>query len=216
VPTLGVGWTGFLQFVYLPMWRAAPDPGPRAPFTSVTQWNWGELWLGDRVLSVAKRDAYLRYVELPRVSGRPFELAANIHPDDATGDRELLASHGWRLTDPHVVAASPARYRDYIARSRAEISCPKPIYRELGTGWFSDRSACYLASGRPVLAEETGFSEALPTGGGLVAFRDLDEARAGVAAIDADYERHSRAARELAEAYLDSRRVLESMLAACF
>src|SRR5262249_12244454 len=152
--------------------------------------------------------------ELPRRVGRPFRLAANIHPEDQTGDRELLNSRGWGLVHPHEVAGSPASYRDFIRKSRAELSCAKPIYSELKTGWFSDRSACYLASGRPVLAEDTGFGDHFPTGSGLVVFQNLEEAVAGVADIDANYARHSRAAREFAEEYLDSRRCLETMLAA--
>jgi hypothetical protein len=214
VPTLGVPWTPFLPFVYLPWWPLAAEPGPGAPFTSVTQWTWAELWWEGRVLSVSKRDAYLRYVALPRRAPRPFELAVNIHPDDATGDRDLLRGHGWRLADPHRVAGSPPAYRRYIRRSRAELCCPKPIHRELRTGWVSDRSAAYLASGRPVLSEDTGFGRALPTGGGLLAFQTLEEAAAGVEEIDARYAHHRRAARDLAEAHLDSRRVLEAMLAA--
>ena len=214
VPTLGRRWMGFTPFVHLPLWAAAPDPGPGAPFTSVTQWTWEELWLGQRVISVSKRDAYLRYLELPRRAPRPFELAANIHPDDATGDRALLTGHGWRLVHPYDVAASPDAYRAYIAASRAEICCPKPIFRELRTGWVSDRSAGYLASGRPVVAEDTGFADFLPTGAGLMAFTSLDEAAEAVAAVDADYPRHARAARQLAEAHFDSRRCLESMLSA--
>jgi hypothetical protein len=122
--------------------------------------------------------------------------------------------HNWRLVNPWEVAASPMDYRGYIARSRAEFGCPKPIFRELRTGWFSDRSACYLASGRPVLAEDTGFSEHLPIGEGLLAFCDTNSALAGVAAIDADYTRHMRAARAIAEDLLDSRRCLPAMLAA--
>ena len=163
---------------------------------------------------MAKRAAYLRYLDLPRRAGRPFELAANIHREDPTGDRELLTGHGWRLVHPYDVAASPGAYRDYIAASRAEICCPKPVFRELRTGWLSDRSACYLASGRPVLAEDTGFSEFLPTGIGLVTFTDLEEATDAVAAIDGDYTRHQRAARELAETHLDSRQCLAAMLSA--
>jgi hypothetical protein len=215
VPTLGVTWHPFPQFVYLPMWDVAPDPGPQAPFTSVTQWNWGEIWLGKRPLSIAKRDAYLQYVALPRRAGRPFELAANIHPADQTGDRELLLDYGWTLVDPHEVAQTPAAYQAYIRSSRAELCCPKPIYRDLRTGWFSDRSACYLASGRPVLAEDTGSGDWLPTGHGLVAFRDEGEALAGVAEIDGNYAHHAQAARDLTEAYLDSRRCLPAMLATC-
>lgn len=214
VPTLGRRWHQFVPFVHLPMWPPAADPGPEAPMTSITQWTWEQLPWGDRVLSVSKRDAYLRYVSAPARAGRPFELAANIHPDDHTGDRELLRRHGWRLVHPHDVAGSPAAYGDYLRRSRAEFGCPKPIHRELRTGWFSDRSACYLASGRPVLFEDTGIGESLPTGAGLLLFRDLEEAVAAVAEADRDWARHSRAARALAAEFLDGRRRLPAMLEA--
>ncbi|HUY20425.1 MAG TPA: hypothetical protein VNE82_09220 [Candidatus Binataceae bacterium] len=216
VPTLGHRWSPFRPFVYLPDWHAAPDPGPDAPFTSATQWTWEVLNFGDRYVSTSKRTAYLRYLELPLRARRRFRLAANIGASDPAGDRALLESYGWELADPHQVATTPAAYQDFIRASRAEFLCPKPIYRELKTGWISDRSVSYLASGRPVLAEETGFSESIPAGRGLIAFRDLEEAAAGVAAIDADYARHSRAARELCEAYFDSRRCLSEMIEASF
>src|SRR5262249_33871957 len=123
VPTLGRTWHPFPPVVYLPMWDVARDQGRLTPFTSVTQWCWEELWLGNRVLSTSKRAAYLRYLDLPRRAGRPFELAANIHPADDTGDRELLRDHSWKLADPHEVTGSPARYQEYIRRSRAEVCC---------------------------------------------------------------------------------------------
>jgi hypothetical protein len=215
VPTLGVKWHQFVQFVFLPMWEVGPDPGIDAPFSSVTQWKWEQLELAGRVLSVSKRDAYVRYVDLPKRARRPFQLAANIHPQDATGDRELLLKRGWEIVNPHRVARTPSIYQKYIKQSRAEFSCPKPIHKELKTGWFSDRSACYLASGRPVLAEDTGFSEYLPTGRGLVCFNTLEEAVAGVTEIDRNYPQHMRAARELAQEYLNSHKRLPAMLSAC-
>jgi hypothetical protein len=215
VPTFGVKWHGFLPFLYLPLWNAAPDPGKDAPFTSVTQWTWEYLELEGRLLSVSKRDAYLPYISLPARARRPFELAANIHRNDTTGDRELIKKAGWKLVSPHLVARSPSIYQAYIKRSRAEFSCPKPIYRELKTGWFSDRSAAYLASGKPVLAENTGFTDYLPTGSGLLAFKDLAEAQAGVAEIDGNYVRHKCAARWLAEEHFNATKCLPSMLSAC-
>ena len=215
VPTLGVTWHGFVQFVYLPMWDVAPDPAPDAPFSSVTQWSWEELKLDGHPLSVSKRDAYLRYIDLPERARRPFELAANIRSDDETGDRELILKTGWKLVNPHRVARTPSIYQNYIKHSRAEFCCPKPIHRELKTGWFSDRSVCYLASGRPVLAEDTGFSEHLPTGRGLLSFNSLEEAVAGVAEIDQNYLQHMRAARELAQEHLSSEKWLPMLLAAC-
>jgi hypothetical protein len=215
VPTLGVRWHPFIQFVYLPMWHVASDPGEHAPFSSVTEWTWEQLWLDDRVLSVSKRDAYLNHINLPNRAQRLFQLAANIDPDDHTGDRELLLEHGWELVHPHQVTSTLAAYRRYIKQSRAEFQCPKPIHKHMKTGWFSDRSACYLATGRPVLAEETGFSDHLPTGRGLIAFNDIEEALARVAEIDRNYPQHMRAARELAEEYLDSQKQLPAMLSAC-
>lgn len=214
-PRLGLTWQPFPPIIYLPMWQATGDPGPDAPFTSVTQWNWGEIWWDKRVLSISKRDAYLRCLKLPRRTGRAFELAANIHPQDNTGDRELLQQHGWSLVDPNQRCDAPAAYQDYIRHSRAELCCAKPIFRELKTGWLSDRTACYLASGRPVLAEETGWSDHFPAGNGLLAFRDLDEAVAAVVEIDANYSHHCQAARQFAEEFLDSRKCLEKMIAAC-
>ncbi|HVO91578.1 MAG TPA: hypothetical protein VMT22_02005 [Terriglobales bacterium] len=215
VPTLDLHWERFLPFVYLPAWEAAPDPGADAAFSSVTQWSWEEIWYDGCVLSASKRQAFLRYVEMPQRTGRAFELAANIHPRDATGDRELMHGRGWRLVHPDRIASSPATYQDYIRRSRAEFCCAKPIYRDLNSGWFSDRSVAYLACGRPVLAEETGFSSSVPTGRGLLSFEHISEAVAGVHEIDENYRAHSRAARELAEAHFNSEKWLPSMLSAC-
>jgi hypothetical protein len=215
VPTLGLIWHSFPPIVYLPMWKVTPDPGLSAPFTSITQWNWDEIWLGDRVLSIGKRYAYMKYIELPKRTSRKFELAANIHPDDDTGDREILQDYNWNLVHPHEVAGSPSAYQEYIQKSRAELCCPKPIFTELKTGWFSDRSACYLASGRPVLMEETGFSDHFPVGKGVIVFQNIEEAVAGVAEIDSNYQLHSKAARDFAEEFLDSRKCLNAMLDAC-
>ena len=215
VPTLGVKWHTFAPFVHLPLWETAPDPPPQSAFTSVTHWTWGELLWKGRTVSLAKRDGYLPYVELPQRTGRPFELAVRFDPSDPSGDEAQLQAHGWKLADPWEVAGSPAAYQAYIAASRAEISCPKPIFRELNTGWFSDRSACYLASGRPVLAQDTGFSEKLPTGEGLLTFGTMEEAVEGAAEIDRDYRRHAAAARRVAEEHLDARRCLTRMLGAC-
>ena len=214
VPRLGVSWQTFLPLVHTPMWSVTPDPGPTAAFTSVTQWTWEHVRLGERVISVSKRDAYLAYLTLPRHAGRAFELAINLDPGDRTDDRERLLANGWRIVDPHVVASSPADYQRYLAASRGELACPKPIHRALRTGWFSDRSAGYLASGRPVVFEDTGLADHLPVGRGLLLFRDAEEAAAAVAEIDRDWAGHSRAARALAEELLDARQCLTAMLEA--
>ncbi|HLW69590.1 MAG TPA: hypothetical protein VKS22_03105 [Candidatus Binataceae bacterium] len=213
IPRLGHTWKPFFPFVYLPLWPAMPDPGPQAPFTSITQWEWEELTLDHRVLSLSKRAAYRKYAALARISGRPFELAANIDTGDYGKDRVFFSENNWKLADPNEVATTPLKYQQYIQRSRAEIQCPKPIFRDLKTGWISDRSICYLASGRPVLAENTGFPDKVPAGAGLVAFNSLEEAITAVAEIDARYDYHSRAGRELVTELFTSARCLPTMIA---
>ena len=215
VPKLGRRWCTFEPCVYLPMWPMQTPAPAAAPFSTVTHWTWELLkWRGG-TLSVSKRTAYLNYVGIPRRARRPFEIAAYIEPGDTTGDREQIEGNEWRLVHPLDVAGSVNDYMNFIRRSRAEFLCPKPIHVQLRTGWFSDRSIAYLASGRPVLAEETGFSEHIATGRGILAFRTMDEAVAGVAEIDAKYARHSRAAREIAEELFDSRKCLQALLEAC-
>jgi hypothetical protein len=217
VPTLSRKWHRFRPFVHLPRWPASPLPSANAPFTSVTTWRWADevfSWQGKDV-NTSKREAYLRYRELPRQTGMRFKLAANIHPLDNTGDREMLTEAGWELVHPERVARTPTLYRRFIERSLGEFACCKPVYSLLKTGWFSDRSVCYLAAGRPVLCEETGFSDHLPTGRGLLSFASQAEAHHAVAAVRAEPELHSRAARELAEHYFDARTCLSEMLARC-
>jgi hypothetical protein len=201
VPRLGREWGTYRPYVHLPLWPLAPDPGPHAPFTSITQWSWEELALEGRRLSLAKRESYLRCVTLPRLTQRPFELAANIGENDVANDRKLFERNGWRIVEPLITAGTPEAYQEYLRNSRAEILCCKPIFKDLHTGWVSERSVGYLASGRPVLAEDTGFGQHLPAGCGIVSFDSLEEAAARVAEIDGNYAMHSRAARELAESY---------------
>lgn len=216
VPTLGHKWNRFRPILYLPWWPVAPEPAAEAPWSSVTQWPWGkEYWYeGERIVG-SKREGYLAHIELPKLTGRRLQLAANIHPGDRTGDRERLQEHGWSVVHPHRVAGNPWAYARYIRRSRGEILVPQPIYRAMRTGWFSDRSVCYLASGRPVVAGDTGFSDYLPTGAGLIGFNSVEQAAEGIRQIEGDYATHARAARELAEAELDGTRTLAAMLDAC-
>ena len=217
VPRLGRRWYPFRPFVHLPLWPVSELPAGRPPLTSVTTWRWGDevfSWRG-RELTTSKREAYLRYIDLPRQVGARFTLAANIHPLDQTGDRELLLDRGWSLVHPERVARTPLLYRRFIERSLAEFCCCKPIYSALRTGWFSDRSACYLAAGRPVLCEETGFSDHLPAGEGLLAFADEQEAAAAVREVAVAPGRHARAARLLAEEFFTAEQNLLAMLDRC-
>ena len=212
MPTLGVDWVPFLPPLHLNLWRSTDRPRLGAPVSSVTHWTWDELRLDGRRLSTSKREAYLRYLDLPGRLDVPLELAVHFHPEDRTGDPELLRLHGWRLVDPWADMADAEGYQRYIAGSLAELSCPKPVFRELRTGWFSDRSACYLASGRPVVAEDTGFSDHLPVGEGILTFTDVHEAAQRIQDVVERWDLHAAAARALAEEYFDGKRVLQQMI----
>src|SRR5205814_1987285 len=142
---------------------------------------------------------------------QPVELATGLIQLEAN-DCILLQENGWRLADSHALTLTS--YRDYIRASRGEFTVAKDANVRLSTGWFSDRSACYLAAGRPVVTQDTGFGDVLPTGRGLLRFRTLDEAVAAVAEIEADYAAHAAAAREIAAEHFAAEAVLGRMLAA--
>jgi hypothetical protein len=210
VPLDGVPWQRVWPAVHLPAWPVQASPGTR--WTTVTQW-WSEGWtiLGDEVIEGHKRSSFLRVVDLPRHVSAAFELAANIHPDE-TADLDLLRRHGWSVVDPAVVAGTPPQFRAYVQGSRGEFSCAKPSYVRTRPGWVSDRTVCYLASGRPCVVERTGAERHLPDSAGLRFFATTDEAAAAVAAIEADYLVASRAARALAEEVFSATVVLPALL----
>jgi hypothetical protein len=212
IPTCGIDWVRTLPPVELSEWSVTPGGGNR--FTSVASWRgpFGPIEYKGRTYGLRVHELR-RFAELPRRTQASFELALDIdHADQA--DRQLLEEAGWVLVDPRTAAGDPWRYREYVAGSSAELMIAKNMYVETSSGWFSDRSACYLASGRPVLAQDTGIADLLPSSDGLVTFSTLDEAAAGAEEIADDYERHSRAARALAEEHLAAGRVLPPLLAA--
>jgi hypothetical protein len=149
---------------------------------------------------------------LPALTGHSFELALNLHPVDDTADKRLLIEKGWQVHDAHHVAGDFAAYRQYVQRACGEFSVAKPGYVKSRSGWFSDRSACYLAAGRPVLVQETGASTFLPTGQGILSFATLEQAAQGVAEIQRDYTLHCRAASEIAREYFSAEKVLSKLL----
>jgi hypothetical protein len=175
-----------------------------------------------------KRVAFLRYLELPRRTRAEFELALCLDESPESeararaaayadylgdaADRKRLESHGWRVRHAFDVAGSPERYQHYIQSSRAEFSCVKPSCVHFQNAWISDRTLCYLASGRPAVVEDTGPSAWLPDGEGLLRFTSLDEAADAVRRVEADYTRHCRAARALAEAHFDANTVVAGLL----
>jgi hypothetical protein len=158
-----------------------------------------------------KRIEWYRYLDLPRKSGQTFELAMDV--ESVPGDRELLTAHGWQIADPMSVSTDPWSYRDYLRGSRAEFTVGKDMNVRLKSGWFSDRAACYLAAGRPVVEQDTGFGQVLPLGRGLHAFKTVDEAAEAIGVIERDYDKASAHASEVARDYFAANRVLGSMLA---
>jgi hypothetical protein len=212
IPTCALQWETTLPPVVLGEWPVGPPPREPLAFGAIATWRgaYAPVEYQGRRYGLRAHE-FRRFAALPRLTGRRFDLALDIHPaDDA--DRLLLETGGFRLADPSVVTATLDGYRDYLQGSWAELLVAKEMYVASCSGWFSERSACYLASGRPVLAQDTGLDGFLPTGEGLVTFTDLDEAAAGVEAIARDWQRHANAARELAEAYLDSDVVLARLL----
>lgn len=209
IPTLGLGWIPSLPPVVLERFPASPPTG-RA-FTSICTWRgpFDPIEHGGRTYGLRAHECR-RFLDLPARTGARFELALDIDAADAH-DRARLEAAGWVLRDPAEAAGDPDSYAAFIRGSAAEIGIAKGLYVDTRCGWFSDRSACYLASGRPVVAQDTGWSERLPSGAGLFAFSTPGEAAAAVAAVRSDPARQGRAAREIAEAHFDSDRVLTAL-----
>jgi hypothetical protein len=210
VPTGGISWITTKQPVVLDEWTLVQRRAER--FTSVGAWRgpFEPVEYAGRTYGLRVHE-FRRFLELPRRTGVTFELALDI--DEAeVDDLRRLREAGWMLVDPRTVAADPWRYRDYVRSSMAELMVAKNMYVQSRSGWFSDRSICYLASGRPVLAQDTGLDSLVPTGEGLISFVTPDEAVAGVDAITGNYNRHACAARAIAEEHFASDRVLTRLL----
>jgi hypothetical protein len=207
---LGHRWRPTLPPVALDRWQEA-DAIEHDAFTTVGNWRsygtvqWGGTVYGQKAHSVR------RLLELPGLTRQAIRAALAIHPDEVA-DLTALREHGWELVDPAEVAATPAGYQRFVSGSKGELGLAKAGYVDSRCGWFSDRSACYLAAGRPVVAQDTGFADALPTGAGLLAFGSATEGATAIDAVCADYDRHRRDARALAAEYLDARTVLGRLL----
>ena len=212
VPTHGLKWLPTRQPIVTDLWKTNRSPARAAVFTSVANWSTSGLkditWRGEKYLW-SKSLEFMRFVPAPKRSGEIFELATDIK-DKKTRGKFLRA--GWRFRSPHDLSVDYWLYRDYIQRSKGEFTVAKDQYVRLNTGWFSDRSACYLAAGRPVIVQETGFSDNYGRSGGLFAFSSLAEVVDAVKAINADYRKHSRAARVLAREIFEAKTVLKSLL----
>jgi hypothetical protein len=212
IPDGGIRWHPLLPLLVSERWPVHVDRSCRR-FTTIASWGgFGDLcFQGEWYAS--KYAEFQRFAELPRKVDQLLEIAMRRHRDDDPRI-QLLRSNGWILSEGGRISDLSA-YQAYIAGSRAEIGIAKNAYVKARSGWLGDRAGHYLASGKPVLAQSTGFEQHLPTGRGLLSFSTLDEAVAGVEEINRDYAAHGRAARELAEEYLDYRKVLPSMLDLC-
>ncbi|TMB01405.1 MAG: hypothetical protein E6J70_08525, partial [Deltaproteobacteria bacterium] len=170
-----VAWERVWPAVHLPVWPdRSGEPGTR--YTTVTQWWTNQYaFLDGETYDCNKRPGFLGVIDVPRHADLEIELAANIHPGE-TEDRALLADHGWRLVDPEVVAGTPEAFRRYVQGSRGEFSAAKPAYVRARPGWVSDRTVCYLASGRPCVVQATGAERHLPSTAGLRFFHSPEEA----------------------------------------
>lgn len=211
IPNCGRQWIPWRQPVVLDEWPASTRP-PRRGFTSIGSWRgpYAPLEHQGRVYGLRAHE-FRKFMDLPRRVQAPFEVALDIHAAE-TADLERLRGAGWKLVDPTVVARDPWAYRAFIQESRAEFMATKGIYVHTGSGWFSERSICYLASGRPVLVQDTRLGALYPIGEGLLAFSTLEDAVEGARSISACYERHARAAREIAEAHFASEKVIPRLL----
>lgn len=210
IPHCDREWIPTPQPVVLDHWPFA-ERLQRDAWTTVANWRgYGSIQVNGTFFG-QKAHSLRRFIDLPRRVGARFELALAIDPGEPA-DLEALADGGWHLVDPASVAASPEAYRKFIQGSRGELGVAKSGYVEGRCGWFSDRSVCYLASGRPVIAQETGFSDVLPIGEGLFAFETGDDVEAALAELSRDYEGHRRAARAVAEKHFDSDLVLPRLL----
>lgn len=200
------------QPVVIDLW---PDrsPQPADVFTTIGNWrqDWRDVTFAGERYTWSKHHEFLKYLDLPERTGQAFELALSSCED---AERKMLADRGWRVRDGLQVSRGIDSYRDYIGASRGEFTVAKDQNVRLRTGWFSDRTATYLASGRPAVTQDTGFGCALPVGRGLFGFADFESAAEAVAAIDADYAAHAKAARELAREHFGHEAVLRPMLEA--
>jgi hypothetical protein len=211
IPNDGFNWKATRQPIVLEDWTSGRAPAD-GPFTTVMQWDSYPAVKFNGQRFGMKSESFGAIADLPTRVEVPLEIALGGH----AAPRDELKQRGWRLVDPLVVARDPWDYQKYLATSRGEFSVAKHGYITSRSGWFSERSACYLAMGRPVVVQDTGFSEYLPCCSGLWAFDDADSAVSALDQVQSNYLRECKAARELASEYFDSRRVLTSLIERSF
>jgi hypothetical protein len=211
LPTASLDWLPTRQPVVLSDWPVTQYEGLDR-LTTVTTWRapFGSLDIRGRQFGI-KAHEFRKLATLPKRVDAHFEIATEIHPADGA-DRDLLVSGGWVVVEAAKVAGNTAQFRRFVQGSSAEVSPAQPVYSGTGSGWFSDRSVRYLASGRPVLVQDTGLAQLFPVGEGLLTFTDLDTAAEGARRICTEYSTHAAAARNIAETYFASDVVLKRFL----
>jgi hypothetical protein len=212
IPDCGIGWLQTRPPVCLDLWPYTYDADAKA-FTTVSTW-WGERdYVGtpESYYDNTKRTAFFDFIDLPRHTGQSLELALFLAESDGL-DRRTLENRGWRIRHSREVAGSPEKYRAYVQNSRGEFSWAKASCIKFQNAWISDRSLCYLASGKPVVAQHTGPSSYLPDGEGVFRFKTVADAAQAFDSINADYERQCRLARRLAEEHFDAKAVVSRIL----
>lgn len=207
MPTGGARWLPTRQPVVLDLWLV--EAGKlSAPFTTVMNWSaYGDREHEGRVYGQKDRE-FEPFFSLPHDTGEPMEIAISA----PVAVQKRLVNGGWRLVDPRQVTQDPWSYQHFLRGSRAEFCVAKHAYVSTQSGWFSDRSSAYLATGRPIIVQDTGFSDFLPCGAGLLTYRTPHEAIRAIWQVNDDYEAHCRAARTIVEEYFDARRVLTDLL----
>jgi hypothetical protein len=211
VPLNGISFGKTRQPVDLNLWPMVFNPQASA-ITTIGNWKQegGDVEYGGQMYYWSKHHEWLKFIDLPRRTKQPFEVALNVADAES---HQLLEAHGWRIRSPLQMSLDIfGTYPEFIRCSRAEWTVAKDQNVRLRSGWFSERDACYLASGKPVIAQDTGFSKILPTGAGLFAFRTTEEALEAIEAINNDYQRHCNAARAIAVEYFEARKVAAQLL----
>ena len=209
VPVTRFRWQPTRQPVVLDLWEHEPDRRGSSYTTIATWQNKGRdfIYQGETYYWSKDRE-FRKIIDLPSRRGSVFEIALN--GDEAA--HMLLRDHGWKVVNAHEISGGMNRYRAYIQNSRGEFTVSKDLVARTRSGWFSDRSASYLASGRPVITQDTGFGKVLPTGRGLFRFKTIDDILAAFDCIETDYDSHCREAREIAAEYFAAERVIAKLL----
>ena len=211
LPKSNLKWKTFFPLVDTKLYQ--PRPRPRSPkFTTIGQWYWsGAVEVAGEYPDLSKKQAFEKYLDLPkRVPKVEFELAMHVNPDDP--ERKRVQDHGWRLADPHTLARTPKKYRNYLANALGEFTAIKGVDVSWQTGWLSDRAAAFLATGRPVITENSGAAKYLPAKSGFNFVGDLDGAVAAVEGVLATWPHRSREARACAMEVFDSVKNLKKII----